>query len=89
MCLLALPLVQPYPPPGPHQRRLSRRVSSLQAVPKGCVLRVGKSMGSVSLQGRKFSYQRREVAGNVPGYVLWVLWSPSPKGSASAERALA
>jgi hypothetical protein len=38
MCLLALPLVQPHPPPSLNQRSLSRRVRSLQPVSEGGVL---------------------------------------------------
>jgi hypothetical protein len=71
--LLALPLVQPHPPARLHQRRLHRRVRSLQAVPQGGVLRVGDPMGGVCLQGRELSDKPREVAENVPGNILRVL----------------
>src|SRR5829696_912703 len=54
MCLLTLPLVQPHAPPRLHQRSLSRRVRGLQAMLEGCVLRVCKPVGSVTLQGREF-----------------------------------
>src|SRR5215217_3072994 len=75
MWLLALPLVQPHPPARLYQRSLCRRVRGLQAVLEGSVLRVGEPVGSASLQGRELPYQRREVAGCVPGYVLRILWS--------------
>ena len=75
MCLLGLPLVQPYPPPGLHQRRLHRSVRCLQPVSQGCILRIGQPVGSVSLQGSELPDQPREVAGCVPGYVLRVLWA--------------
>src|SRR5215208_1663794 len=38
--LLAVPLVQPHPPPSFHQRRLCRCMRSLKAVPEGDVLGV-------------------------------------------------
>src|SRR5215211_1571342 len=57
MCLLALPLVQPHPAPRFHQRRLCRRVRSLQTVSEGGVLRLGEPVGSVCLQCRKLPYQ--------------------------------
>jgi hypothetical protein len=76
MWLLALPLVQPHPTPSLHKRSLSSRVSCLQAVPESAVLWVGEPVGSVSLQGCEFSYQRREIAGCVPDYVLRVLRTP-------------
>ena len=75
MRLLAVPLVQPHPPPSPHKRRLCRCVRSLQAVPQCGVLRVCESVGSVCLQCRKLPYQCREVAGRILGYILWVLWA--------------
>jgi hypothetical protein len=73
MRLLALPLVQPYPTPSLHQRRLSCCVRRLQAVPQGGVLRVCEPVSSVSLQNREFPDQAGEVAGRVPGYLLRVL----------------
>ena len=73
--LLALPLAQSHPASRLYERRLDRRVRVFQAVPQGSVLRVGKLIGSVSLQGRELPYQRREVAGRVPGYVLRALWA--------------
>jgi hypothetical protein len=43
-------LVYPHPPTRLHQRRLSRRVRDLQAVPEGGVLGFGELVGNVSLQ---------------------------------------
>ena len=37
---------------------------------------VAEPVGSVSLQGREFSYQRREIAVRVPGNVIRVLRTP-------------
>ena len=62
--------IEAHPTPSFHQRSLDRRVRGLQTVPEGGVLRVGEPVGSVSLQCRKLPYQRREVAGRVPGYIL-------------------
>jgi len=55
---------------------------------KGSVLRLCESVGSGSLQCRELPDQRREVASYAPGYVLWVLQSYVPWGSAGAGRAL-
>ena len=49
---------------------------SLQAVPEGGVLGLDELVGSICLQCRKFPYQRREIAGRVPDYVLRVLRTP-------------
>jgi hypothetical protein len=69
-------LVQPHPPTRLHQRRLSRRVRGLQTMPQGGVLGLGEPVGSVSLQSSELPYQRREIAGRVPDYVLRVLRTP-------------
>src|SRR5215208_1324345 len=51
--LLALPLVQPHPPPRLHQRCLCRCVRGLQRAPEGGVLGAGEPVGSVTLQCRE------------------------------------
>jgi hypothetical protein len=52
VCLLAVPLVQPHPPPSLH-KRLYRRVRRLQAVPEGDVLWTGEPEASRSYRGSK------------------------------------
>jgi hypothetical protein len=47
--LLAVPLVQPHPPPSLHKRRLCRCVRSLQAVPQCSVLRVCEPVVGICL----------------------------------------
>src|ERR671912_141571 len=60
----------------------------------GGIFRASEPVGSVSLQGGELPYQRREVAGRVPGYVLRVLQShlrtehPIPDRCPTVTRAL-
>src|SRR5215217_2930001 len=63
-------------------------------MPEGGVLRGGKPVGSIVLQGCELPYPRREVAGCVPGYILRVLGShlrtehPIPDRCHTVTRAL-
>jgi hypothetical protein len=67
---LAAPYASLLPtPPLPPRARLRAGIA------QDLVLGVGELVGSVCLQGGKLPYQRREVAGCVPGYVLRVLRS--------------
>jgi hypothetical protein len=75
MCLLLSALIQSNPPPSLYQCRLTRRVCNFQTMPERIVLRVGKPVVSISLQGAELPGYWGEIAGQVPANVLRVLGS--------------
>jgi hypothetical protein len=71
--LLALPLVQPCPPPRLHQRCLCSCVRGLQAVPEGNVLRLGEQWvaSAFNAESSPTSAERSRAVALVTSFGSW------------------